>query len=891
MNANEIRKRFLDFFASKGHTIVASDSVVPKDDPTVLFTTAGMQQFKRQFLGQIGHYTRAASSQKCVRTDDLDRVGQTAFHHTFFEMLGNFSFGDYFKKEAIQWSWEFLTENLRIPKERLWVSVYQDDQEAKDIWLKVIKFPQQKLVELGDKSNFWPAEAKVKGPNGPCGPCSEIFYDYGVNPQCPSAQCDPSCDCGRFSEIWNLVFTQFNRKDGGILEPLPNKNIDTGMGLERLTAVVQGKKNNFETDLFSPILEAIDAQTKIENVTIEKRERLILADHIRAIVFAINDGVMPSNKERGFVVKSLIHTGANIFLRHGAKKTNLHKLVPAVVSAMQEPYPEIRKKAGEIAEIIQKNEETFIGILKQRIPELKEKIKEIRGPGKMSDQQSVCETLGKLFFSYRDTYGLPLETILSVAQETISENEYPSIIGPCLKTYERNMKEQQDRSRASSKMCGDVFADADLDLHVPKTEFLGYEQTSSQSKILKIFREKTETPQAQKGDEVKIVLDKTPFYAEAGGQTGDTGILEGPQLRVQIHATHKIGDVFIHQGIVETGTATHNDMVTARVDTERRLAIMRNHTATHLLQAGLRKILGTHVQQQGSFVSNDRLRFDFTHPQAISKEQIKQIEDFVNQAIVNNLPVKKEVVSLNQAQNSGALAFFAEKYGETVRVVSIEGASKELCGGTHLASTGQIGLFKITGESAIAQGIRRLEAKTGSAALELIRQQEELLDKISQTLKTPRHELIDRINSQTSRVKQLEKELENFRFEAVKNSLATIIGEAQTVKGIRIITHLFRNLELPLLRKISDQIKQNAKSSITVLGSQTSDNALILISVTDDLTKKGIRANELIGDIAPLINGSGGGNPQLAQAGSKEINKIEKAIAQSAQLIKEKIPS
>jgi len=877
MTTNEIRKKFLDFFASKEHRIVSSDSVVPKDDPTVLFTTAGMQQFKRQFLGNIDDFTRATTSQKCIRTDDLDEVGKTAFHHTFFEMLGNFSFGDYFKKEAISWAWEFLTKELSIPTEKLWVSIYKDDKEAEKIWLEDIKVSKEKLVKLGDKSNFWPSEAKTKGPNGPCGPCSEIFYDYGVNSDCKKGnKCDPDCDCGRFSEIWNLVFTQFNRKEDGELEPLPNKNIDTGMGLERLAAVIQGKSSNFETDLFAPILSAIDKEATSEKVSLIPRERHIVADHMRAIVLSINDGVMPSNKERGFVVKSLINTSANIFAQAGVKKTGIHKLVPAVVSAMEEQYPELKKKAKDIAEIIKKNEEAFASILKQRIPELTEMLSKDNSP----------EELGSVYFKFRDTYGLPLSAIIATADECgISEDKNRK----ALKCFNKLMKEQQERSRASSKMTGDVFADADLDLNVPKTQFIGYETAKAQVKILKIFKDNEEIQNASVGDSVKIVLDQSPFYADSGGQVGDSGTIIGTKGIITVTDTKKIGDIFIHVGTVREGALTAGENITAEINNTRRLSVMRNHTATHLLQAALRSVLGSHVQQQGSLVAEDRLRFDFTHPKAVKKNELREIENFINMQILGNKQISKALMSLNEAKEKGALAFFAEKYGETVRVVSIDNTSEELCGGTHLNSTGQIGLFKITSEGAIAQGIRRIEAKTGVGALELVNYEEDLLDEIAQLIKASKDEVGTRVKTQLKKLKQLEKEIEHYRFEAIKNSIDKITKEAKTIKSAKVICHVFKDLEFGVLRKVADLIKLKLKSAIVVLGSKTEENALLLVCVTDDLVKKGIKANELITDIALIIGGSGGGRPQLAQAGSKEISKIDTAVQKASSIIKEKI--
>jgi alanyl-tRNA synthetase len=878
MTGNDIRKKFLDFFASKKHTVVASDSLVPKDDPTVLFTTAGMQQFKRQFLGYIEDYTRATTSQKCLRTDDLEQVGKTDFHHTFFEMLGNFSFGDYFKKEAIAWAWEFLTQTLSIPQEKLWVSVYKDDTEAEEIWLKDVGVAPARLVRLGDKSNFWPSEAKEKGPNGPCGPCSEIFYDYGVNVNCAQGNtCGPDCNCGRFSEVWNLVFTQFNRKEGGVLEPLPNKNIDTGMGLERLTAVMQGKKNNFETDLFKPIMTAVSALDSAHK-NISLMEKRIIADHLRAIVFGIYDGVVPSNEGRGYVIKKLIIDITDIALKTGNQKPVIFTLVPSVALAMRQAYPEISDKTDNIAGIIRNVEEAYIKVRRDRLPELKSAIDKAK---------SDPVELGQVMFTYRDTYGLTVPTILTVMEEI---NILAGMRAQAEVEFKKHMERQQKQSRASSKMTGDVFTDNSFDLNVPKTQFMGYDHSESTSTILKMYIEDRAVNEVSAGDFVKIILDRTPFYAESGGQVGDSGFISHDQNRIRVTDTQKINDVYIHSGNVENGFFKVNDQIHAAIDLERRLAVMRHHTVTHLLQAGLRHVLGSHVQQQGSLVADDRLRFDFTHHKAITAEEITRVEEYVNGCVLNCDTVTKDILPIEEARKSGALAFFAEKYGKTVRVVSVGNYSKEFCGGTHLDSTGQIGFFKITAESAIAQGIRRLEAKAGTCSFNYVAGQERQLAEMARILKAPVTELVDRLHTQTKRLKQMEKELERFRFEAVQSSFDAVLNGAETLhNGAKMISHSFQDVDMALLRKVSDALKQKVKSSIILLGARTEDNASILIAVTDDLVKKGVKADEMITEIAPLINGSGGGRPQLAQAGSKDVDKVSQAMVLARKIIKEKV--
>ncbi|MBI3601528.1 MAG: alanine--tRNA ligase [Candidatus Omnitrophica bacterium] len=860
MTTNEIRERFLNFFQSKGHKIITGDSLVPKDDATVLFTTAGMQQFKPQFLGRIDGPTRAATCQKCLRTDDLDQVGHSDVHHTFFEMLGNFSFGDYFKKDAIHWAWEFLTKELGIPMQKLWVSVYKDDEEAHHIWFNEIKVAANKIIKLGDQSNFWPSNARLNGPNGPCGPCSEIFFDYGVNPHCPKGKdCDPLCSCGRFSEVWNLVFTQFNRKDGGVLEPLPAKNIDTGMGLERLAALVQGKKSNYETDVFEPILKEV--QSKIKGIS--QQDTKIIADHMRAVVFGISDGVMPSNEGRGYVIRKLIVDITDLAIRAGINKPVIHTLVDAVIQVMGQPYPEIVRKSSEITAIIKRIEEGFIKGRRQRVLELQECLAQVK---------TKATDLGQLFFLYRDTHGLTLSTIEAVALKAgISDSQ----LAQALKVFKAKMQEQKERSRAGSKMMGDVFADQNVALNVPKTEFLGYSQLKADATVVKIFNEAGEINQATEGQAVKIILNRTPFYAEAGGQVGDTGYLTTAQAKVRVTDTQKTNDIYIHFGTIEQGVIQAKGKVQAAIDQERRLAIMRNHTATHLLQAALREVLGSHIKQQGSLVAQDRLRFDFTHPQGIKPQEIEKIESKINGFILNDDMVTKEVLPLEEAKKKGALAFFAEKYGDTVRVVSIGNYSKEFCGGTHLDSTSQAGPFKIVSEGSVAQGIRRMEAVTGKAAVEAF-------------LKKKQQE--ESAKQQSQRMKQLERQKQNSHFELIKSSVDELIRGAENVKGISVITRCLEGADIALLRKLSDLLKKKLPSGVFILGAKSKQDASLIVSVTDDLVTKGIKANELVDQIALLIDGSGGGRANMAQAGGKGVDKLDTALAKAKKIIEASLP-
>jgi len=884
MTTNEIRTKFLNFFKSKGHSIIASDSLVPKDDPTVLFTTAGMQQFKPQFLGHIDGFTRAATCQKCLRTDDLDVVGKTDFHHTFFEMLGNFSFGDYFKKDAIHWAWEFLTQELGILKEKLWVSVYKEDDEAYNIWLNEVKVPGSKIVKLGDKSNFWPSNARLNGPNGPCGPCSEIFYDYGVNPNCPQGdKCDPDCSCGRFSEVWNLVFTQFNRKDGGVLEPLPAKNIDTGMGLERLAAVVQGVKSNYQTDIFVPILQEI--KVKMENIS--ETQARVIADHMRAIVFGITDGVVPSNEGRGYVMRKLIVDVTNITYQAQADRALAHTFVDAVIRTMQAPYPELTAARTNIVEAVKRVEESVFDLIKEKIPEL---VSEFSKFESQTDYAAAAQNLGKLMFFYKDTHGLPSELIHKMIREnhSILHNMYEE----AARVEQRLMEEQKNRSRAGSKMTGDVFVNQDFTLNLPKTEFLGYQQTKADAKVLKILNDKQEEcTQADKDDEVRIILDRTPFYAEAGGQVGDTGYLtnvipakagiqntgspiktfgDDKIFKVRVTDTHKTNDIYIHSGTIEQGSIKVADKVQAVVDEPRRRAIMRNHTATHLLQTALRETLGSHIKQQGSLVDNERLRFDFTHPKGINPEEMKKIENRLGEFIRRSDNVTTEVLPLEDAKKKGALAFFAEKYGQTVRVVSIGDYSREFCGGTHVSSTGEIEAMKIVSEGSVAQGIRRVEAVTGKS-------------KVEEFLKKKQGE--SAAIEEAQRKKQEEMNNQKAYFEKLKSSVDEMIKTGENIKGASLIVRSLENIDIALLRKLSDLLKQKVKSGVFILGAKGPQDASVVLSVTDDLVARGIKANELMGKITPLIDGSGGGKPQLAQAGSKQPQKLDGALAQAREIV------
>jgi len=867
MQTDILREKFLSFFKSRKHKIVDSDSLIPRDDPTVLFTPAGMNQFKREFLRLDSGFLRAATAQRCLRTDDLDKVGKTSGHHTFFEMLGNFSFGDYFKEEAIAWAWEFLTEELKIEKERLWVSVYKDDDEAYKIWKDDIKVTKEKIIKLGDKENFWPSEAKAKGPNGPCGPCSEIFFDQGTNVGCKKPDCNPSCNCDRFVEVWNLVFTQFNRKDGGILEPLPKKNIDTGMGLERLAAVMQGVKSNFETDLFKPLIKEIVSSIEYRVSSINNASVYAIADHIRAIVFAIYDGVSPSNEGRGYVVRKIIRKSILHLRSLDLKQPFLYRLVPVLSEIMKQPYPELAQRRENIAEIILSEEKSFINTLNSSDTLLKEKF---RG-------KTDAETVGKIAFQLYDTYGLPQE----ITKDWLDKQGMKISQG----AFNRELETQKQRSKSQSAMKGDVFSVKGLGLSGKETKFLGYKECQTSAKILKITKDGQEVKKIAKNDAAEIILDKTSFYAESGGQIGDTGeIIKGKNI-FEVLDTKRFDKIIVHIGKIKEGNFKKNDAVRAKVNIERRLAIARNHTATHLLQAALRKILGQHVQQQGSLVAEDRLRFDFTHFKDIDRAQLNRIEELVNNYILNNHNLNVKEMPLAEAKKKGALAFFGEKYESKVRVVAVADFSQELCAGTHLDSTGQIGLFKITQEGSVARGIRRIEAVTGSIAYKMLKNEEKILEEIALLLNTSRDNALQALENNLSKLKTLEKQLHAQKIDDLKSLAEDSLKEAERVNGILIITKVIEGLNMDLLRKTVDLIKQKLDNAIICIGSSSAARAFLVIGLTDDLCQKGIDASELIRKVSLGIGGSGGGRKDFAQAGGNKPQDFEKAFQELKNII------
>lgn len=869
MTTDTIREQFLNFFKSKKHRVVSSDSLVPADDPTVLFTPAGMNQFKKEFLGYDSGFKRATTSQRCLRTDDLEKVGKTSVHHTFFEMLGNFSFGDYSKNEAIVWAWEFLTRELKISKDKLWVSVYEDDDEAYLIWKDVIKVPSHKILKLGDKDNFWPSEAKDKGPNGPCGPCSEIFFDFKEEAGCGKSGCNPTCSCGRYAEIWNLVFTQFNRKEGGILEPLPQKNIDTGMGLERLTAVMEGVTNNFETSLFGPLVKEISLKAA---VTGSKKEDLYaIADHIRAVTFCIYDGALPSNEARGYVVRKLIRKSTLHLRNLGIKQAFLYKLIPQVASIMHGYYPDLKVKQENIAQIVQAEENNFLNTLISSEQFFKERF------GCFLEKNDP-EKAGQVAFELHDTYGIPFD----LTRQWLKKHSIAVSEG----AFEKSLQEQKDRSKLQSAMKGDVFVIKDLDLGLKATQFIGYKEYSSKSKIVKILKDNKEVKKAVAGEEVKIILEKTPFYAESGGQVNDIGSLVKGKNCFEVIDTQKSGKVFVHIGKIKSGSFKKYDYVSAVIDIQRRLSIARNHTATHLLQAALRKVLGAHVQQQGSLVAPDRFRFDFTHFKGLDRERLDRVESLVNEYVISNIKVESKEMTLAQAKKTKALAFFGEKYEGKVRVVTVQGVSKEFCGGTHLSQTGQIGLFKILQEGSVASGVRRIEGCTGIAAYQFVKKQINILEEISTLLNVCRENTPDAVKNNQFRIKALEKELNSQKLASMQSAVGSLDKEAEEINGIRFVVKDYPDADMGLLRKAADAFKNSASSkTIGVLSSTAHNRINLVVVVSPDLCNAGASAAGLIKEMAPLVGGSGGGRPDFAQAGGSKPENLKDAIEKCRSII------
>ncbi len=876
ISPDEIRSKYLRFFQERGHTVVASDSLVPARDPTLLFTGAGMNQFKDLFLGKgVLPYRRAASSQKCLRTQDLDTVGRTAYHHTFFEMLGNFSFGDYFKREAIGWAWEFVTKVLSLPKERIAVSVYKDDEEAYGVWEKEIRLPRDRISKLGAKSNFWPANAPSDGPNGPCGPCSEIFWDFGGKCRFgkPDPECGPECDCGRFAEFWNLVFTQFDRRDGGALEPLPQKNIDTGMGFERLCMILAGVDTNFATPLFTPILEAIEKIVGKRPAGAEDTARWRrIADHARAAAFCVGDGVLPSNEGRGYVLRKVIRRAYRDGRALGAKGPFVHSLVPVVGEVMRGPYPEIQEQREKIARILRAEEERF-GETLERGERL---VSDLAGKLKKEGRRKAS---GAEAFELYDTYGLPVD----VAEHLLGESGFEVDRAG----YEEALSGHRAKSRKASAISGEIFdrgpEAAFLDV-APRTDFLGYETIESDGKVLAILRGKALAPVATAGEEVELLLDRTPFYAESGGQVGDQGLLRGPEGAVQVEDAQKVGTLVRHVGRVAEGSVRVGDRVQARVEAERRRDVMRHHTATHLLHAALRKRLGTHVQQQGSLVAPDRLRFDFSHGERVPEDLLAEIESEVNGHILENIPLREQEMAFEEAKKKGALAFFGDKYGDRVRVVWYGDVSVELCGGTHCKATGEIGFFTFTGEGAVAAGIRRVEAVSGVPALRRVQGGRRAMQDLGALLKVPADDVGKRVKDLLDENRDLRQKEAGRKGAEAEATAKGLLGGASEIRGHRVLVADAGAQSVDALRTAVDHARKGGVVAVFLAANAGGKAALIAGSALP-----AVDAREWVKDAAQAVGGGGGGKPDLAQAGGKDPGKVPEAVARARAWLEAKL--
>ncbi len=864
MKVDEVRERYLAFFERKNHKRLMSDSLVPANDPTLLFTGAGMNQFKDNFLGVKKDLKRATTSQKCLRTGDLDQVGKTACHHSFFEMLGNFSFGDYFKREAITWAWEFLTEELRIPKDKLRISVHKNDEEAFQIWRDEIKITEAWIYKLGDKGNFWPANAPKDGPNGPCGPCSEIYFDQGTTNCKNPAACTIECDCGRFTEIWNLVFTQFDRQNDGSLQPLAQKNIDTGMGLERLACVLQGKKTNFEIDSFQKINAAVENALAIQVKPEDRMSLYAISDHLRAATFAIADGVIPSNEGRGYVIRKLIRRavwqGKELRPEKVLTEPFLCQAVKTVGEVMKKAYPEILQATDSIATTLRSEEDRFLNTLDTGLGMLTQHLARLK--------KEKTKTLpGKILFELYDTYGFPEEMTRRIAERDGFSVDTQG--------FEICMEEQRRRAKESTQIASAIFVTTELEktiANLTATRFLGYETLTSQAKVLFI-----ET----KGSQGILITDQTPFYAESGGQVGDQGLVKGEHFQAQIIDVQKKDKCFIHSLDDIQGKLTIGDRVTLDVDARRRFNTMRNHTATHLLHAALRKLLGTQVRQLGSLVSPEKLRFDYSYGSALSQEELQAIEDRVNQEIWANSLVSKIEKPIEEARQDGAIAFFGEKYGDRVRVVSVESFSKEFCGGTHCDRTGQIGFFVIIAETSIASGTRRIEARTGEAAMDYMRSLRSQILEIAEKLRVGPADIAPRISKLQDSVKRLEKE----KASAVSREVSPqkVLEHATIAAGsVKAAAHLEKDLPIEALRALADSLKGSSSETVYLLASSEGEKLQCILGMSADLKATSLDLRDIWKIVGPLLGASGGGRKDLIQAGGRTPERLEEKWSEVA---------
>ncbi|MDR3307238.1 MAG: alanine--tRNA ligase [Endomicrobium sp.] len=871
--SSKIRAEFLNFFKNNGCAVVPSDSLMPSGDKTLLFTSAGMVQFKQHFLGQSKDtFTRATSCQKCFRTSDIEQIGITTRHLTFFEMLGNFSFGDYFKKEAIAWAWEFLTKNMDLPKDKLYITVYKDDDEAAEIWKKIV--PEDRIIRMGDDTNFW-----NMGDTGPCGPCSEILIDLGSEMSCGKPTCGPACSCDRHLEIWNLVFTQFDKQPDGSLKNLPRKNIDTGMGLERIVAAANGKKSIFDTDLFMPIIDNAAELLKIKYEAKNVSKLRMVADHSRAITFLISDGVLPSNEGRGYVLRRILRRALRQGKLYGYNKPFINELVPAVFNIMESAYPELSSKLSNIGSIIKIEEEKFLETLESGSEMLSGIMDSYKAKG-------INILSGKDIFKLYDTYGFPHDLTREIASESGFEFDKAG--------FKAEQKTAQEKSRMAWGGSGekDITFYSILHKKIGDTIFKGYDNYVSSGNILALIKDGKEASELKAGEEGEIILSQTSFYAHSGGQTADGGKIENTNFESVVKDVHKpIGSLFVHKVKVLKGLAKVGQEASAIIDIERRKQIARHHTATHILQKVLRETFGEHVAQAGSLVTDAFLRFDFTHFSSVKREDLIKIEKTVNSVIRANSEVCIETMGIAQARNAGAMALFGEKYGNTVRTVSVkrengeDNYSMELCGGTHINRTGDIGIFKIASESSVAAGVRRIEAVAGVAAENYILDEENSLAGAAEILNASKDELVNKARKYIADYKKLENELNALRSSLVSNEADSYIKQVKEVNGFNFLSVMIDGLDAKELRTISDQLKEKLKSAILLLVSKKYGKIAFIVSATEDYVKKGVNAGKIAKAFAADIGGSGGGKPDFAQGGSKDLYKAEEVLKNAQKYI------
>ena len=875
MKSAEIREKFLKFFESKGHQIVASSSLVPHDDPTLLFTNAGMNQFKDVFLGfDKRPYVRATTSQKCVRAggkhNDLENVGYTARHHTFFEMLGNFSFGDYFKQDALRYAWELLTEVFMLPKERLWVTVYAEDDEAYDIWHNTIGIPAERIVRIGDNKgaryasdNFW-----MMGDTGPCGPCSEIFYDHGEHiPGGPPGS--PDEDGDRYIEIWNNVFMQFNRDEAGVMHPLPKPSVDTGMGLERITAVLQHVNSNYDIDLLANLVKAAARETA--STDMNSPSLRVLADHIRACAFLLADGVIPGNEGRGYVLRRIIRRAIRHGYKLGARAAFFHRMLPDLIAEMGAAYPELVTNEKRVTEALKQEEDRFFATIENGMAILEN---ELATMGVNDGKFGVFN--GETAFKLHDTFGFPLDLTADICRE---RNVTVDAAG-----FEAAMKRQKEQARAAGKFKMTVA----LEYNGPETRFLGYEQLEGRATVLALYKDASAVQELGEGDSGTVVLDSTPFYAESGGQVGDRGLLQSAQGIFAVEDTQKIQSaVFGHHGVLKTGKLKVGDTLVAKVDALARKRTMRNHSATHLMHKALREVLGEHVQQKGSQVDPDKTRFDFVHNRPLSDEEIRRVENLVNAEILENSDCQLRVMPIEEAQKTGAMMLFGEKYGDEVRVVNI-GSSCELCGGTHVQRTGDIGLFSIAAEGGVAAGIRRVEAITGDTALSYVQGMETALGGVAGTLKVQPTDVHARVYSILDQVRQMERQITLLKAKQVASQGEALVKQVQKIKGVPLLAATLEDADAEALRTTIDKLRDKLGSSVIVLASIEGGRVILAVSVTRDLIGK-LKAGELANFVAQQVGGKGGGRPEMAQAGGSEPDKLPTALASVSAWVEAKL--